>query len=278
MKKLLKSLFLILFAISAMLFLYLNVTVINPKTITIRRETMISDRIPASLNEIKIVFFSDIHYGKYVDQARLKKIIETVNTQSPDVVLFGGDLFEMNVIPSEENQKLVSEIFSQINAPLGKFAVLGEWDQYNEEMRDTVEEVLFQGNFEILNNQSIRLRNKNSGSIVLTGLNEENPSSAFTNVQNSDFIVAFAHNPETVFECPTTQLNLFLAGHTHGGQITLPFFGSLLKTNQSMQYINGTHQIDNTLLDITNGTGTTEYDYRLLADAEIVVYTLNSAK
>ena len=97
-----------------MLFLYLNVTVINPKTITIRRETMISDRIPASLNEIKIVFFSDIHYGKYVDQARLKKIIETVNTQSPDVVLFGGDLFEMNVIPSEENQKLVSEIFSQI--------------------------------------------------------------------------------------------------------------------------------------------------------------------
>ena len=69
MKKLLKSLFLILFAISAMLFLYLNVTVINPKTITIRRETMISDRIPASLNEIKIVFFSDIHYGKYVDQA-----------------------------------------------------------------------------------------------------------------------------------------------------------------------------------------------------------------
>lgn len=278
MKKLLKTIFLITVVFSAMLFLYFNVTVINPKDITIRRETIVSDQIPASLNGIQIVFFSDVHYGKFVDHVRFEKIIETINSQTPDVVLFGGDLFEMTVIPSEENQNFIRDGLSQISAPLGKFAVLGEWDQKNDEMKNTVEKVLYQGNFEVLNNQSLRLRNKNSGSIVLTGLSGESPSSVFTNIQNTDFVIAFTHNPETLYECPTEHLDLFLAGHTHGGQMVLPFFGSLLKMNQNAQYINGTYQIDNTLLDITNGVGTTEYDYRFFSDAEVVVYTLNSSK
>ena len=135
----------------------------------------------------------------------------------------------------------------------------------------------------LFTNKTIRLRNRSGASIVLAGLDSEllgNPEieNTFASIQTTDFSIILCHTPDTILNCPLSQIDLFLAGHSHGGQIYFPFVGSLVKVPYAEVYYRGKHQLDNAILDVTNGTGTTRMDLRFLAEAEIVVYTLHSTK
>lgn len=283
MKKLLRTLLVLLILIGTLGAFYIHATLISPQSINVRKEKISSEKIPTQLDGLKIVFFSDVHFNQYVDEERLLKVISAINNQKPDVVLFGGDLFDhpANQIPDDTKQNQMVEALKSIEAPLGKFAVLGNHDLEAESSKEMISSVLYRGEFEIITNRSLRIRKNSSVSIVLVGLDSQmlgspNVDAAFANVQSTDFVITICHTPDTVLDSPTNLIDLFLAGHGHGGQVYIPFFGALYKANYAEQYYRGKHQIEQTLLDVTNGTGTTKMDIRFLAEPEIVVYTLNS--
>lgn len=256
---------------------------IAPRKITVREETLTSDKIPVSMNGFKIVFFSDVHFNGYVNEERLEDIIDIINTQNPDAVLFGGDLFDhpSSHLPSEAVQSTAVKLFSSIEAPKGKFAVLGNHDLESSTVKDIVETVLYDAGFEVLANKSLRIRNSSSGSIVLTGLESgllghPDVTTPFETVSSEDYSIILCHTPDTALEITTSKGDLFLAGHGHGGQIYFPVFGALYRPKGAEEYYRGTHELENMILDVTNGCGTTKADIRFLADAEIVVYTLHS--
>lgn len=283
LKKLLKSLFLLCFIALLGCLTYLYSTTLAVQNIKIRQENLYSSNLSEEFDGLKIVFFSDTHLNGFVDEERFQDVIHLINAQQPDLVLFGGDLFDhpANNIPSTELIEKTTALLSSIEADLGKFAVLGNHDLEAVSSKEMISQLLNQADFEIITNTALRIRNHGSNSIVLAGLDSEllgnpNPEAVFEAIQADDFTITLCHTPDTILNCPTSLIDLFLSGHSHGGQVYIPVVGALYKVPYAEQYYRGKHQIDNALLDISNGTGTTRMDIRFLANPEIVVYTLHS--
>lgn len=251
-----------------------------PTRYTVRYETLTSQAIPEQMDDISILFFSDLEYNHFMDETRLAKLVRTINSLSPDIVIFGGDVFDTE--PNPITGTVIEEVtngLKEIKAPLGKFAVLGDNDEVDLSTRAQVREILYNADFELLENQSISLRNEGSQAIYLVGLNNKvtgylNVSQAFANVSRSAYTIVVSHTPDTANLVPTDTTKYFLAGHSHGGQANW-YFGSLYTPEGASQYLLGKHKIEEAFtLDITNGVGTTIKDVRFLANAEVVLYRL----
>lgn len=283
MNKTKKILIVVISVILAILLCAVHALMIAPYKINVRNETISSEKIPVSMDGFKIVFFSDVHYNGFVNEERFENIVNLINNENPDVVLFGGDLFDhpANKLPGDIEKDIAKRLLSSIEAEKGKFAVLGNHDLESSSTAIMVEELLYQADFEVLNNKTLRIRNDNSGSIVLCGiesglLGHPDVITPFETIKTDDYAIVLCHTPDTALEVPSSKADLFLAGHGHGGQIYFPLFGAVYRPVGAEEYYRGTENIDGMHLDITNGCGTTKFDVRFMADAEIVVYTLNS--
>lgn len=281
MKKILKITLIVLLLIAGAGVLYLDATEIAPKRVRIRTETIRSEKIPEALSGLQILFFSDVHYNAFVDDSRLESLIEKIDSVGADVILFGGDLFDhpANQWPDDQAMDTIRNVLSRLKAPLGKFAVLGNHDLESQSSGEMVSHLLFEAGFEVLNNQSVKIRNRGTQSISLVGLESEmlgnpDPEAAYQNISPDSFTIALCHTPDTVLRLPQDQTDLMLAGHSHGGQIYIPLLDTFYRANYAEIYYRGKHQVDDILLDVSNGTGTTRMDVRLFSPAEIVVYRL----
>lgn len=252
-----------------------------PFRFTIRYETLSSIYIPVQMDDVSILFFSDLDYGTFMDDDRLNKLVTRINGLSPDVVIFGGDLIDIdaNALTQEDLTSLTKRLQS-IKAPLGKFAVLGDFDYKNANHLQQVKNVLYDADFELLVNQSISIHNEGSQGIHLIGLDSSigglpSTTIAYANVPRTSYAIGISHIPATAKQVPNDITKYYLAGHTHGGQAFWGF-GALYMPPGSEEFFRGKHEINGSFtLDITNGVGTTDTDVRFLANAEIVLYRLS---
>ncbi len=263
--------------------LYYDSTTLAPSRFSVRYESIYSDKIPSQLNEKTILFFSDIHYNAFMDDVRLETAITLINQLSPDIIVFLGDLLDSpsSTSISEEVLSNLEQQLSKLHAPLGKFAVLGDHDLENFSSKELVTSLLKKSNFEIITNQSIYLRNQGSQSINLVGLDsqllgEPDITTPFTSVSPESFTIVVSHTPDIILELPSDLVDLQVSGHSHGGQVFLPLFGSQYRVPYAEVYSRGKSYVGETRLDITNGIGTSQFDARFLANAEVVLYTLHS--
>lgn len=248
-----------------------------PQRFTVRYETLKSELIPQQMDEVNILYFSDLHYGTFMNNKRLELLVKRINELGPDIVLFGGDLIDRK-LNREERLKL-TEYLSQINAPLGKFAVYGDFDNMSTSDHNNVTEVLENSGFEIVNNRSIVLRNKRSKGITLVGLDTSDKgyadiNAAYQNVNPAGYTITLCHTPDTALLVPTQKTNYYLCGHSHGGQLFY-IFDSYYRPEYTDYFFMGKEKYQDAFtVDITNGVGTTVIDARFLAPAEVVVYRL----
>ncbi|MCF0114010.1 MAG: metallophosphoesterase [Erysipelotrichaceae bacterium] len=248
-----------------------------PKRYTVRYETLSDTSIPEQLDDINILYFTDLHYGKFMDNTRLTSLVNRINDLGPDVVLFGGDLTERKL--NREEKLKVIDLLSQIDAPLGKFAVLGDSDYRSTAETKLSIEILEASGFELLYNESILLRNKRSKGITLVGIDSAsggNPdvTAAFQNVAPNSYTIVMCHTPDTALTIPSHKTNYYLAGHSHGGQVYY-IYDSLFKPDYCEYFFMGKDNYQDTFtVDVSSGVGTTQQDVRFLANAEVVIYRL----
>ena len=248
-------------------------TVAGVSNLNIENTKITSQKVDKSLYDLKIAFISDIHYNHFMNYDRLNKMIETINKNKPDIIIFGGDLFdnpETYEISSETRNELI-ECLKGLEAEYGKFAVLGEEDHH--EHVDKVEDLLFQADFELLNNESILINKNNSTSINLIGIDSivggnADIEKAFENVDTSLFTIVVSHAPDIFNQLPFNDIDLVLSGHSHGGQISLPLIGAVKLVEGAMKYSLGTYYLNETTLIVSNGLGTTERDIRLFSEPQ----------
>lgn len=279
------SILLILFLCVSGIFLYgIYVTV---ERVTLTYQTMYSDVIPDSMADKTIAFISDIYYNGYMDKERLTSMIEKYNKSSADIVIFGGDLFSNPAEnpPDSEAVLELTEILKTIKAPLGKFAVLGDSDQVNDETKAIAEQVLFDSDFEVITNTSVRIRNNDSYGINLIGIDSEingspEPDLAFQNISEDTFNIMVTHCPDTVNrnDINIQYLNLVLAGHSLGGQIYLPLLGPLQSVEGAQTYPHGLYNISGKTLIVSNGLGTKNYDMRLFTPPQVIMIRLQQSQ
>lgn len=282
-KKLLKivSVFIVIAIIIAGTFLYGIYIAVD--RVNLSYQTLSDTKIPESLNNKSIAFISDLKYNGYMDKTRLQKMIEKYNQTGADIVIFGGDMFYDALVNPPDSQSVldVSELLKSIQAPLGKFAILGDEDQVNEETKNIVSQILYDSDFEVITNATVKLRNDEAVGISLIGLDslingDPQPDTAFANISEDSYNILITHCPDLL---KRTDINLqyidtAIAGHSLGGQIYIPIIGPLHRMEGAQNYYHGTYNLSGTSLVVSNGLGTINMDMRLFAPPQILIFRL----
>lgn len=260
-------------------YLVVDVYKFAPKRYSTRTVELSSTDIPDALNGMNILFFSDLDYGTFMNEDRLNSLVSKINDLAPDVIIFGGDLYDTDAQASDDANAILTNAFTSLKATYGKYAVYGDSDDRSTDMINTVNTIYKAADVEVLNNKSVSLHKQTSGSITLAGIDNSvngkpDIDTVYSTVSRDSYVMTVCHTPDTALSVPADITNYFLAGHSHGGQVYY-FFGALYQPDGAKEYLRGTHTINDTFtLDITNGVGTTKKDVRFLADAEVVMYQL----
>lgn len=250
-----------------------------PSRIRINYKYIQNEKIHSDLDGMQIAFISDLHYLNFFDDERLDYLIERLNSVNPDVLVFTGDLVDKEMDVDQYN-KLFSALDS-IKAKFGKFAVLGEADYKSEEINNQVEKILYDADFEVLHNTTVKITKNSQQAFYLTGIDSpidlhDDIDKAYENFEESLFRITAIHTPDKAIDLPQHQTDLVLAGHSHGGQVNIPLLGQVYNQELANVYYSGIYNVGTMKLYVNNGIGTTHQDVRINAPAEIVVYTLKS--
>ncbi|USJ21390.1 metallophosphoesterase [Lactococcus formosensis] len=225
---------------------------------------------------LNVVQISDLQVSEYFETNRLDKVIEKVNAQNPDILLFTGDLFD-NYSKYPEQMAPMIEKLKAFNANIGKYAVWGNHDYGGGAVR-VYEDVMSAGGFVVLRNQGETLTLSDGRQVFLGGLDDSllgNPSVSDTLAyrQNYDYAITMTHEPDVADGFIGTDTQLVLAGHSHGGQVWLPFFP--IKNVLAEKYTRGLYQLDAiTQLYVNTGIGTTSIHARFGVIPEVTQFTI----
>lgn len=225
---------------------------------------------------LNVVQISDLQVSKYYETDRLDKVIDEVNAQNPDILLFTGDLFD-NYSKYPEQKAPMIEKLKAFKANIGKYAVWGNHDYGGGAVR-VYENVMTTGGFTVLRNQGEILTLDDGRRVFLGGLDDSllgNPSVTDTLAyrQSYDYAITMTHEPDVADAFMGTDTQLVLAGHSHGGQVWIPFYP--IKNVLAEKYTRGLYQLDAvTQLYVNTGIGTTSIHARFGVIPEVTQFTI----
>ena len=278
MTKLQKKMFIvigILFCVVLSLIVSMNIAKnIEPNQLKVQYKTLQDSNIPKSMNDVSIAYFTDLQFGKFETKKRATVLFDQLEHLDPDILIFGGDLFDTSSSLSQDDVDYLTNKLSKIHAPLGKFAVLGEKDEQNN---DTVRMILNAAQFEILENETITLSNKQNESITLSALSN-NPDMNKLSTTSKQYNLLITHMPDTLTNeaLSSKSISLALCGHSHGTQVTFPFLGGY-KTINGAKTINRSHEKKLSFnYIISTGVGCTHTNLRFMATPEIYYFMLQN--
>lgn len=258
----------------------LNGMFINPNVIKVRKETYKDQSVNQDLNNLTVLFFSDVYFGSNITETKFDKLIEKINLMDADIVLFGGDLVSPNHEISEEDKSYLSASLKSITANYGKYAVLGDYDNLDTNTK-TIHSILSDANFEILDNNNAKVKVKDSylNIVGVNNLINANPNieTSFKDIKPEDFTIMITHTSDIAKSLESNSPKILLAGHSLGGSVYIPFLTNQILNDGSRIYAHGSHKLNNILIDTSNGI-TSPYNFRLFADPEIVIYKLKTTE
>lgn len=227
-----------------------------------------------ALAGLRIAFVSDVHAGSFCDEDDLCRTFERIAEAEPDLVLFGGDL-----INTRERELLLFQKPLQMLRPrYGMFAVPGNHDHFWGPDLGLWTAFLNQQGVAVLLNCGHRLQ-LDGGSLWLCGvddLTEGTPDlpKALAGRRPGEPVVLLSHHPDFFFEAAAVDVDLTLAGHTHGGQIR--FRGKAPIHHSKFGYEQGWFRENGCALYVGRGVGVTVLPIRIDAPPEIPVFTVRA--
>ena len=268
MKKLFRF-FLILFAAAILVGGYARF--IEPNLLRVSRQKVST---AGKTEPLTAVFFTDTHFGSQYSPRNLAKIAEKINAQNPDLVFFGGDFFDAYWQDADLlDLDMIAEELSKIQAPLGKYAVWGNHDRGGGAFR-VYESVLAKGGFTVLSNQWVPVPDND---LTIAGVDDALLGSPSLNLEGAPpeaFTILLSHEPDLIAELPMEGIDLVLSGHSHGGQVTLPFLTEKILPPGSQRFYKGWYAWGQADLFVSSGIGTTKLPVRLGNVPEIYVLEL----
>ncbi|MCQ6279834.1 metallophosphoesterase [Bacillus sp. EB600] len=256
---------------------------IEPALLDIQSIQIKHSLIPRSLDGVKIIQFSDTHLGFQYNLNQLKRVINVINSFQPDVVFFTGDLMD-NPKEYKEIEEL-APILRQIRAPLGKYCIYGNHDHGG--YGSTIYKHIMQGaNFILLQNQSRPIIGSDGSQIYLVGIDDAmlgrpDFNLAQQSVPDNAFKILLSHAPDLADRASQYNIHWQLSGHSHGGQVKIPFIGALVIPPFAQKYPEGHYLIgENNKLNlyVNRGLGTTRLPFRFMAKPELTIFTLRKAE
>ena len=222
-------------------------------------------------SSFKIVQLSDLHITPNVDCRYIHSMVEQINEQKPDLVVFTGDILQSSAYKVQKQL----EIFQGLHAK--SYYVSGNHDiVYGAK---NLQSVMQKNGVELLDNRVVHI-DIQGAKLQLVGLSDRysfmrgikrETKELFASLQPELPTILLAHQPKDVRLIGESRVDLQLSGHTHGGQI-YPF-SLLVKFFQP--YFSGLYQYKSTQLYVSNGIGYWGLQIRYKAPREIAVLTIN---
>lgn len=269
----------VMFLISISLYVYARF--IEPNMLHVHYENITSKLISKNSDEIKILQFSDTHLSDYFNIDDLEKVVNKINNEKPDIVVFSGDLIDHYLSFSYKGDiSQIYEVLGNINAPMGKYAVYGNHD-YGGGAEKVYENIMENSGFVTLVNEGFKIEEYN---INIIGLDDSifgnlDIQKLNANIYDNYFNIVISHEPDVVDNLLEYNIDLFLSGHSHGGQVHIPFFSSAIFPPLGEKYTRGLYEFENyrnTRLYVNIGIGTSQIPFRFMAVPEISVFMLNN--
>ena len=230
-------------------------------------------RLPVAFEGFTIVQLTDIHYGFLMPMAAVRHVIKTANALHKDMLVCTGDYIH------ERNRTVQIDAvwpeLCRLQAPCGVYSVLGNHDHWGDTDR-SLDWLARSG--QNLRHRSVAIQRQNQR-IWLGGagdLWEDDPGidSAFAGVPSGECKILLAHNPDTADTFYRRTIDLMICGHTHGGQVVIPFWGPPVLPVSNKRYSSGLINNGKTKLFISRGLGWAIVPVRLNCRPEIAVLKL----
>lgn len=254
----------------------------------LRRIEIPLQRLPQVFDGFTIAQLSDFHWEEKFSAIPIRKSISLVNNLRPDLIVLTGDfitvpMFESAAHTYSESGKSAApcaEVLSHLQAPFGKYAVLGNHDAYANPA--VVTGALQSRGIPVLKNLSVPIE-RGSARFWLAGIDdalEAQPDlgAAIRRVPAGEAIVLLAHEPDFADQAALTPVDLQLSGHSHGGQIWIPLIGAPWLPPLARNYPRGMYKIENLILYTNIGIGTIRAPIRINCVPEVTLITLRSGK
>lgn len=275
MKKKLKLLFMILLIFVTLIVCYSRY--IEPERLAVKEITVETEM---DIEKCRIAFFTDTHFGALYDEKHLERIVEMINGLDADIVIFGGDLLD-NYARDKEilDMEYLQEKLNRIEAKAGKYAVFGNHDYGGGAIR-IYEDFMNNCGFHVLDDEIVFLEEFNIEIIGFDDYLLGHTEADFYHIQSEYFHLIAMHEPITSKFIEGSGENLILSGHTHGGQVSVPYFTKKLLPNGSDQFIKGFYDMQAISADnfiqmyVSSGIGLTKYPFRFLNVPEIIEVNL----
>lgn len=251
---------------------------VEPKWLEINTIAISNPLIPKGFSGLRIVQFSDTHLGFQFQLSDLESATEKINALRPDLIFFTGDLMDApNQYPFH---KEIVPALKRLKAPMGKFCIFGNHDHggYGSEIYSRI---MQQAGFQVLCNSNTKITLLNGDNLYIAGLDDAmlgkpNFVAALNGIPEDAYTVLLSHAPDLADIAAKFNIQLQLSGHSHGGQVQIPFAGALVTPPHARKYKEGTFEIGKLKLHVNRGLGTTRLPYRFLSRPEITVYEFNS--
>lgn len=262
---------------------------IEPRLLSVNHIKLSLNHLPSEWEGLRLLHFSDLHWGSHLTARYQKKIIAKVRMLKPDLIFFTGDFLCRAKLENGEGLKI---FLNALKAPYGCFAVLGNHDysefvtingegdydieqpskhstilkgfqrlfnskpltkQFSERVKrleghSQLEKLLKETPFHLMKNQTEQIKVKGH-TFNICGLEDYwagkfSPSQAFQDYDPRYPGVVLSHNPDTFPLLKNYPGDLILSGHTHGGQINLPWIEKKLNRRENREYKRGLKKLD----------------------------------
>lgn len=253
---------------------------IEPSLLGIEELQMKHPLIPKSFDGIKIVQFSDTHLGFQYNLGQFEKLVDKINSLEPDLIFFTGDLMD------EPNKyadiQLLMSLLGKLKCRLGKFCIFGNHD-HGGYGSDIYRNIMEAADFIVLLNESREIILNDGSSIYLLGIDDAmlgrpDLSLALKHAPKNRFKILLSHAPDLAEYASLHPIHWQLSGHSHGGQVKIPFIGALIIPPFARKYPEGLYTIGTKPFNlyVNRGIGTTRLPFRFMAKPELTVFTLRT--
>lgn len=263
-RKLSLKVFLVFTIVLGLIFCYARFVEVN--LLDVKEYKINSELVPDNFNGVKLVQFSDLHYGMSINDKNIDKIIKKINSIKPDIVVFTGDLVDKDYSLTKEDVNILTESLKKIDAKYGKYSVKGNHDYYNKDF----DNIMYDAAFMNLNNTYDTVYNDNSNPLLVYGYDDTlygNPSSEGLNdkgIKDIKYKIVLVHEADYVEDIlKEHEVELVLSGHSHGGQVRIPYLKPFFLPDGSKKYYDSYYKVNNTDIYVSNGIGTSIFKMRL---------------